>query len=119
LSPAAQNNLATGHHYTVPKINLLNPGQLYSVERTNLVDMRFAKIFRFVGRRTDVGIDLCNLFNSNVTAAYQQDLRVRDQRRRVAAPDGLRAAAAGAVPHNVQPEGRGSFDRISCSLAER
>jgi hypothetical protein len=53
-------------------VNLLNPGQLYNLQRTNLVDMRFAKIFRFVGRRTDVGIDLYNLFNSNVTAAYQQ-----------------------------------------------
>jgi hypothetical protein len=62
------NALATG----LTTVNLLNPGQLYSVERTNLVDMRFAKIFRFAGRRTDVGIDLYNLFNSNVTAAYQQ-----------------------------------------------
>jgi hypothetical protein len=62
------NALATG----LTTINLLNPGQLYSVERTNLMDMRFAKIFRFAGRRTDVGIDLYNLFNSNVTAAYQQ-----------------------------------------------
>ena len=53
-------------------VNLLNPGQLYTLERTNLMDMRFAKIFRFVGRRTDVGMDLYNLFNSNVTSAYQQ-----------------------------------------------
>jgi hypothetical protein len=53
-------------------VNLLNPGELYNLERTNLMDMRFAKIFRFAGRRTDVGIDLYNLFNSNVTAAYQQ-----------------------------------------------
>ena len=50
----------------------LKPGQLYTLERTNLVDMRFAKIFRFAGRRTDVGIDLYNLFNSNVTTSYQQ-----------------------------------------------
>jgi hypothetical protein len=34
--------------------------------------MRFAKIFRFAGKRTDVGVDLYNLFNSNVTTAYQQ-----------------------------------------------
>ena len=53
-------------------VNLLNPGELYNLERTNLMDMRFAKIFRFAGRRTDVGIDLYNLFNSNVTTAYQQ-----------------------------------------------
>jgi Carboxypeptidase regulatory-like domain len=62
------NALATG----TTTVNLLNPGQLYTLERTNLVDMRFAKIFRFAGRRTDVGIDLYNLFNSNVTTAYQQ-----------------------------------------------
>jgi hypothetical protein len=53
-------------------VNLLNPGQLYTLERTNLMDMRFAKIFRFAGRRADVGMDLYNLFNSNVTSAYQQ-----------------------------------------------
>jgi hypothetical protein len=62
------NALPTGQ--TV--VNLLNPGQLYSLERTNVVDMRVAKILRFVGRRTDVGIDLYNLLNSNVTTAYQQ-----------------------------------------------
>ena len=53
-------------------LNLLNPGQLYTLSRINLVDMRFAKIFRFAGRRTDVGVDLYNLFNSNVTTSYQQ-----------------------------------------------
>jgi hypothetical protein len=53
-------------------VNLLLPGQLYTIERINLVDMRFAKIFRFNGKRTDVGIDLYNLFNSNVPISYQQ-----------------------------------------------
>jgi hypothetical protein len=53
-------------------VNLLNPGQLYTLSRVNLVDMRFAKIFRFGGRRADVGVDLYNLFNSNVTTGYQQ-----------------------------------------------
>ena len=62
------NALATG----TTTVNLLNPGQLYTLERTNLVDMRFAKILRFADRRLDVGIDLYNLFNSNVTTAYQQ-----------------------------------------------
>jgi hypothetical protein len=53
-------------------VNLLKPGELYALERINLVDMRFAKIFRFGGRRADVGVDLYNLFNSNVTTSYQQ-----------------------------------------------
>ena len=62
------NALATG----TTTVNLLNPGELYTLERINLVDMRFAKIFRFGGRRLDVGVDLYNLFNSNVTTSYQQ-----------------------------------------------
>ena len=62
------NALATG----TTTVNLLNPGELYNLERTNITDMRFAKMFRFAGRRADVGIDLYNLFNSNVTTAYQQ-----------------------------------------------
>ena len=62
------NALASG----TTTVNLLIPGQLYTLARTNLVDMRFAKILRFAGRRADVGIDVYNLFNSNVTTAYQQ-----------------------------------------------
>jgi hypothetical protein len=34
--------------------------------------MRFAKILRFGDRRLDVGVDLYNLFNSNIPTAYQQ-----------------------------------------------
>jgi hypothetical protein len=62
------NALPTG----TTTVNMLKPGELYNLERTNLMDMRFAKIFRFGGRRADVGMDLYNLFNSNVTSAYQQ-----------------------------------------------
>jgi hypothetical protein len=62
------NALATGN----TTVNLLNAGQLYTLERINLVDLRFAKILRFAGRRADVGVDLYNLFNSNVTTSYQQ-----------------------------------------------
>ena len=67
------NALATG----TTTVNLLNPGVLYTLERTNLVDMRFAKILRFAGRRLDVGVDLYNLFNSNVITAYQQTYEQR------------------------------------------
>jgi hypothetical protein len=58
-------------------LNLLNPGQVYSLERVSLVDMRVAKIFRFGDRRADIGIDLYNLFNSNVTTSYQQTYEYR------------------------------------------
>jgi hypothetical protein len=67
------NSLATG----TTTVNLLNPGLLYALDRINLVDLRFAKILRFAGRRTDVGIDLYNLFNSNVTTSYQQTYEYR------------------------------------------
>jgi hypothetical protein len=67
------NALPTG----TTTVNLLEPGLLYSLERVNLVDMRFAKILRFGGRRLDVGADLYNLFNSNVTTAYQQTYEYR------------------------------------------
>ena len=67
------NALATG----TTTLNLLSPGQLYTLQRTNLVDMRFAKILRFAGRRADVGVDLYNLFNSNVTTSYQQTYEQR------------------------------------------
>jgi hypothetical protein len=67
------NALPTG----TTTVNLMKPGELYALERINLVDMRFAKIFRFAGRRTDVGVDLYNLFNSNVTTSYQQTYEYR------------------------------------------
>jgi len=67
------NALATG----TTTVNLLNPGTLYTLERTNLVDMRFAKILRFASRRMDIGVDLYNLFNSNVITSYQQTYEQR------------------------------------------
>jgi hypothetical protein len=51
-------------------INLLVPAQLYPDERLNQVDMRFAKIIRFGGRRADVGVDLYNVFNTNDTTGF-------------------------------------------------
>jgi hypothetical protein len=67
------NALAT----STTTVNLVNPGQLYTLQRTTLVDMRFAKILRFAGRRADIGVDLYNLFNSNVTTSYQQTYEQR------------------------------------------
>jgi hypothetical protein len=67
------NSLPTG----TTTVGLLNPGVLYTLERINLVDMRFAKILRFAGRRLDAGVDLYNLFNSNVITSYQQTYEYR------------------------------------------
>ena len=47
------------------------PGELYG-ERVNSVDMRFGKILRFGGTRTNVAIDLYNLFNANTGTAFNQ-----------------------------------------------
>jgi hypothetical protein len=51
-------------------VNLLNSNQLYAERRQYQFDMRFAKIFRFVGRRADFGVDLYNIFNVNTPTAY-------------------------------------------------
>ena len=72
-------------------LNLLNPGVLYSLERVNLVDMRFAKIFRFGGRRADIGVDLYNLFNANVTTSYQQTYEYRTNGAAWLTPTGIAA----------------------------
>jgi hypothetical protein len=53
-------------------VNLLRPGEFYSDKRLNNVDVRFAKVLRFGGTRTNVGIDLYNLFNANTPTSYDQ-----------------------------------------------
>jgi hypothetical protein len=52
-------------------VNLLTPSSLFG-ERVNSVDMRFGKILRFGRTRTNVAIDLYNMFNSNVGTAFNQ-----------------------------------------------
>ena len=52
-------------------VNLVVQGQLYA-ERVNALDMRFGKILRFGGTRTNVALDLYNLFNANTGTAFNQ-----------------------------------------------
>jgi hypothetical protein len=52
-------------------VNLVTPSSLFG-DRVNSVDMRFGKILRFGRTRTNVAIDLYNMFNSNVGTAYNQ-----------------------------------------------
>ena len=60
--------LATG----TTVVALLDQGnRVYGDNRRNQIDMRFAKVFRFSGRRADIGVDLNNLLNTNYTTAYE------------------------------------------------
>ena len=52
-------------------VNLIEPGSLYG-DRANQLDLRVAKNLRFGGTRTNVGVDVFNIFNSNPVLAYSQ-----------------------------------------------
>jgi hypothetical protein len=52
-------------------VNLALPGDVYP-ERLNTVDMRVTKLLRFGRTRSNVGIDLYNLFNANTGTAFNQ-----------------------------------------------
>ena len=49
-----------------------NPRRRSFADRRNNVDFRVAKILRFGGRRTQVGVDIYNLMNVDVVTAYNQ-----------------------------------------------
>jgi Carboxypeptidase regulatory-like domain len=53
-------------------LNLANLGQVYP-DRLNTVDMRFTKILRFGRTRTNVGVDLYNLFNANTGTSFNEN----------------------------------------------
>jgi hypothetical protein len=53
-------------------VNIVKQGQVYG-PRVNTVDLRVAKILRFGSTRTNVGLDLYNLFNSNTGTAFNQN----------------------------------------------
>jgi hypothetical protein len=69
LAANGQTPFAPG--VTTQSVNLLLPSSLFG-PRVNSVDMRFGKILRFGRTRTNVAIDLYNLFNSNVGTAFNQ-----------------------------------------------
>jgi hypothetical protein len=52
-------------------INLIAPQTVFG-DRINQVDFRVAKILRFGHTRTQVGVDLFNVMNSNVAQGYLQ-----------------------------------------------
>ena len=49
---------------------------LFGEGRRTQVDMRFAKVLRFGRTRTDVGVDLWNLFNTNYATGYEDTFTV-------------------------------------------
>ena len=51
--------------------NVALPGDVYP-ERLNTVDMRISKILRFGRTRSNIGIDLYNLFNANTGTVFNQ-----------------------------------------------
>jgi hypothetical protein len=90
LGPTASNGTSRNANYNVPNtvvqqtlgrlpngglvngttsVNLLLPGQLYG-PRITQVDMRFAKVLRFGGRRADIGVDLYNVFNTSDAVGF-------------------------------------------------
>jgi hypothetical protein len=56
---------------TIPLLD--NSNRLYAGNRRTQVDMRFAKVLQFGGTRTDVGVDLWNLFNTNYATGYEDE----------------------------------------------
>ena len=50
-------------------VNLVKPGTLYG-DRLNQLDFRIAKILKFGGRRTMIGVDLYNVLNSSAVLTY-------------------------------------------------
>ncbi len=72
---ASQANTTLGRPFaggsTHDHVNLIEPGTLYG-DRANQLDMRIAKNLRFGGTRTNVGVDVFNILNSNPVLTYNQ-----------------------------------------------
>ena len=49
-----------------------NEHRVYADERRTQVDMRFAKVLRFGRTRTDIGVDLFNLLNTNYATGFNE-----------------------------------------------
>jgi hypothetical protein len=53
-------------------LNLAKPGEVFP-DRLNTVDMRFTKIVRIGRTRTNIGVDLYNLFNTNTGTSFNEN----------------------------------------------
>jgi hypothetical protein len=70
IAPSLGRNLSAGAT-AFAVVNLAEPGSVWG-DRVNEVDLRIAKILRFNRTRTNVGIDVYNLFNSDAILTYNQ-----------------------------------------------
>ena len=71
-SPSLGRNLSSGN----VTVNLIEPNTLYSDRRNNF-DFRVAKILRFGRTRTQLGLDIYNLTNTDVVTSFNQTTRRR------------------------------------------
>jgi len=71
VDPNMKLNRPFGSTQAVEIFNLVKPGAMYG-DRLNAVDLRFGKILKYNRTRTQVTLDVYNLFNSNTTEVYQQ-----------------------------------------------
>jgi hypothetical protein len=71
VDPNMKLNRPFGSGQAVEFFNLVEPGKLYG-DRLNAVDLRFGKIFKYEKTRTQITLDVYNLFNSNTTEVYQR-----------------------------------------------
>jgi hypothetical protein len=72
-SAVAQQTLGRPLSGNAPSVtvNLLEPGEVYG-DRVNAFDLRVAKILRFGRTRTNVGVDIYNMFNASAVLTYNQ-----------------------------------------------
>jgi hypothetical protein len=71
VDPNLKLNRPFGSGQAVEFFNLVEPGKLYG-DRLSAVDLRFGKIFKYDKTRTQLTLDVYNLFNSNTTEVYQR-----------------------------------------------
>jgi len=71
VDPNLKLNRAFGSGIPVENFQIVKPGALYG-DRLNAVDLRFGKILKYGTTKSQITLDVYNLFNSNTTEVYQR-----------------------------------------------